>query len=171
MKNRYLQKLTKDIKEVPWDYDPGLDGLKGWMVLVIIGRFVAIIAALISIPNMLEYYGYLDWLDTFMTLSIAVLVPIDVIASIVILVFIFKENILFRKIFVIYTIYTLALTLAAMIYLKVAYDTTYTNPIFTLIGSAIWITYLYKSKRVKNTFIYPYLDFIDEIKYDKGYHI
>lgn len=33
--------------------------------------------------------------------------------------------------------------------------------ILSLISAAIWISYLYSSKRVKNTFIYPYCQFAD----------
>ena len=96
-----------------------------------------------------------------MTLSIAVLVPIDVVVNIIILVFIFKRNILFRKIFVIYTAYVLVVVLAGIIFLKLAFDIVNLQKFISFIGAAIWITYLYKSKRVKNTYIYPYLDFID----------
>ena len=160
MKNRYLEKLTRDIHDVPWDYDRDLNGIGGWMIIVIIGRFITIVMALVSIPQLMENYGYFSWLDTFVNLSLTVLVPIDVVVNIIILVFIFKRNILFRKIFVVYTIFILAVTVAGMIFLKLAFDTAYTQGLTSFIGAAIWITYLYKSKRVRNTFIYSHLDFI-----------
>ena len=65
---------------------------------------------------------------------------------------------MFRKWFVIYTICVNALSVAAFIFIQIMSGDFYTQTVGNIIGAAIWITYVYKSKRVKNTFIYPYLN-------------
>lgn len=159
MENKYLNKLSRNIKEVPDDYDTSLDGLGGWMMLIIIGRVLAIIIEVAYIPEGLSLFGYDHGLDVFLTISLAVLLPIEVIVNIVILFKIIDRNILFRKFFVIYAIFSFAFVLATTIYMTVAWNSFDWKFMGNAIGAVIWILYLYQSSRVRNTFIYPYMDF------------
>lgn len=140
----------------PEDYDPSLDGIGGWLVLIIIGRFLSIVFGVKGIFDFSAYAGYDPQLDVLVYSSIVFDVLITIALSGVILFFIFKRNILFRTMIIIQMgicfLYVVILTIYTSS-LGVAPDLAYN--IVAFIESALWVLYLYKSKRVKNTYIYP----------------
>jgi hypothetical protein len=97
-------------------------------------------------------------LDVFLYLGIGVDIIVGIAGSIVILIFMFSRNIAFRKLFVIQVCIILFLDIAMISYFSgLGYDlssTLTTDLIRSLVVGGIWILYLYKSKRVKNTYIY-----------------
>jgi len=143
----------------PDDYDPNLNGIGGWMILIIIGRFASIIQTVLIVPRTLSLLGFQSEVDVLLTVLLAVIIPLTVVTEIIILVLIFKKKILFRKVMTIYIIVNMAILLALTIYRSIALDDFDGTIIVSFISAAIWITYLYKSKRVKNTYIYPSMDF------------
>lgn len=160
MKNTYLEKLTRKIKDVPYDYDVALEGLGGWMVLFIIGRFLTMLSIISNAIKITDLLGIDKQIDVMLKFALAI-APIELILTILITYFIFKRNILFRKLFVIRIAISLVVTLGITIYGYVIFSVFDYHIITNLIGAAIWISYLYVSKRVKNTFIYPYCQFAD----------
>jgi len=146
--------------DYPDDYDPALNGIGGWLILVIIGRFIAIIMGIKSIVTLSGFLGVAPSFDGLLYIIIVALVLIYIILSGVILYFMFARKIVFRTLFVAQLVADLLfMVILSMVLSNRGYDSTYTGFIQTIIGGAIWIAYLYKSKRVKNTYIYPYQDF------------
>ncbi len=144
----------------PDDYDPALNGIGGWLVLVIIGRFLSIIMGIKSIADISKALGLEPSLDGLLYLMIIVFAAVYIILSGVVLYFIFSRKIVFRILFVAQVAADLVLAVVFnAILANKGYDTSYTGFFQTIIGGAIWIAYLYKSKRVKNTYIYPYQNF------------
>lgn len=160
MKNTYLEKLTRKIKDVPYDYDVALDGLGGWMVLFIIGLCLSLISMTTNAVKAINLLGIDKHADIMLKFAL-VITPIEFILTIIVICFIFKKNILFRKLYVIGVAISLVGAFSATIYGYVMFNVFSYQIISSLIGAAIWISYLYVSKRVKNTFIYPYCQFAD----------
>ena len=141
----------------PWDYDPSLNGLGGWMLIVIIFRFLTILSGMLSIAGVLALDAFtLSLLPGYVTFCIIWSVLVEVIWSVVILIFIFQRAIAFRLLFVIQICLSLLVAFGTWIYAAGwGLEPEYRDIVFTIIGGVIWIVYLYKSNRVKNTFIYP----------------
>ena len=158
--NQYLNtdnaQLSENIK--PTDYDPTLIGLGGWMTVVIIGRFLTIIMGVIDLMDLMQcfdYLGYTNTLDFIVYFGFIYDILIVIILSGVILYFIFKRNIIFRVLFVAQTISIMVFDIAISVYMTNLGVETDSSIVRNIIFGAIWIAYLYKSKRVKNTFLYP----------------
>jgi hypothetical protein len=143
---------------IPGDYDPSLNGVGGFLGFVILGRIVTIIMCIIDIPQCFSLLGLRSDLDVFLYLGIAIDIIAGIAGSIVILIFMFSRNIAFRTLFVIQVCIILFLDIAMLSYFSgLGYDlssTLTTDLIRSLVVGGIWILYLYKSKRIKNTYIY-----------------
>jgi hypothetical protein len=143
----------------PEDYDPTLNGIGGWLIVVIIGRILSIIVGIKDIGDVgaITVPSAYQWL---MDSCVAFDLIVNIAMSIVILVLMFTKKKSFRIIFVVQAVTSFLFLLFADIYLiNQGIDTQVTNLANPIVGGLIWITYLYKSKRVRNTFIYPYIDF------------
>ena len=144
----------------PDDYDPALNGVGGWLVLIIIGRILTIILGIKDIADLSALLGAVPSLDGLINASIICDIANNIVLSIVILCMMFARKIVFRPLIVIQVV-------AAILFVIISngiiggqgYQTTYSGLVSPIIGGAIWIAYLYKSKRVKNTYIYPSQDF------------
>ena len=144
----------------PYDYDPTLNGVGGWLVLVIIGRILTIIVGIRDIVDLSPVIGTVPSLDYLWILAIILDITVYIILSIVILVFMFSRKIVFRLLFVIQVAVVFIFSLWANIAISsLGYDADPSNIFRSVIVGVVWIIYLYKSKRVKNTYIYPYMDF------------
>ena len=159
MNKKYLEKLTNKIKDTPADYEPSLCGLGGWMTVVIIFRLLTVTLALLYIPDYIASLGNSIDEYYFGIINLVAYIPFEVGIHIAILIYIFKRNIMFRKLFVIYVVVAFLLNFGGALYLYIARDILSLQILFGLFSNALWILYMYKSKRVKNTFIYPYADF------------
>lgn len=149
--------FDKDYKpQLPYDYNEELNGLGGWLIVFIIARFLTIINALIGIVDASDLIGYVPWVDTWLYIAIAVTVIFDIGLSVAILFYIFKRNILFRILFIVQissTVLFIAIFSIALGY----YFESILGTIGTAIGIAIWTAYVFKSVRVKNTFIFAHM--------------
>lgn len=162
MKNSYLEKLTMNIKNIPYDYDKSLNGFGGWMAVFIIGHFLSILAIISGTVQLSDYRGFNEQIDTLINISI-VLAIVELILVIIVIYLIFKRNILFRKIFVIRVVVSIAFAVGLEIYIYTLFGTVdSTQILYSIVPAAIWVTYVYRSKRVKNTFIYPYCLYADD---------
>ncbi len=158
MKNRYLKKLVSNIKDTPEDYKLQLKGLAGTIIL-----FVAfcIVKILILLLNVVVHIGYLKTPEmlVYAVLMLAIYLPTDIGLTIAVVVYIFKKNIIFRKLFVIDTIVLIAAMTAAIVFSMIVFNDFYETAVIQSGIAGLWVLYLYVSKRVKNTFIYPHADF------------
>jgi threonine/homoserine efflux transporter RhtA len=144
----------------PYDYDPTLNGVGGWLVLVIIGRILTIIVGIRDIVDLSPVIGTVPSLDYLWILAIILDITVYIILSIVILVFMFSRKIIFRLLFVIQVAVVFFFSLWANITVyNLGYDVDPSGIFSSVAAGVVWIIYLYKSKRVKNTYIYPYMDF------------
>lgn len=168
--------------DYPYDYDQSLNGIGGWLVVVIIGRMIGIILAIKSIVDISSVFARISDLTPTMDARISGIIPtvdailtsgiilavFDILFEILILVFIFSRNIRFRILFVIEILVDLVYTLIVLIYQNnlindlgqvrnLGYSSGTPAIIGSIIGAIIWISYLYKSERIKNTYIYPKL--------------
>ena len=142
----------------PVDYDPTLNGLGGWLVVVIIGRILTILLGVLGITSESAYLGYSNSIDSLIYLELVIYILVSIIMSCVILYLMFKRNILFRRLFVIQTITIFLSNIILSLYVyNLGYEMSGSELASPLFAGVIWIIYLYKSKRVKNTFIYPKL--------------
>lgn len=145
----------------PYDYDTSLNGLGGWMILIIIGRVITILLNIKEIADIVPYLGLNPEADLFFYIIISIDILLGIVLTGAMLFFIFKRNILFRKLMVIQIAVSLAITFIVCIlfnsWAELSID------IFTgIVSGAIWITYLYRSVRVKNTFIYAHNHYEDD---------
>ena len=158
MENRYLKKLVSNIKDTPEDYKLPLKGIAGTLVI-----FMAfcIVKLIILIVNVVVHIGYLKTPEMFVytVLMLAVYLPADAGLTIAVIVLFFKKNILFRKLFVIDTVVLVVSMCAAFVFSFVVFGDLYETAIIHSAVAGLWVIYLYVSKRVKNTFIYPHADF------------
>lgn len=152
---------SRTYEKYPFDYDPALNGLGGWMILVIIGRLLTFFTYGSAIADLTLFLGYSPEADVYIYIMIALCVLFGIVLTGFILFFIFKRNIIFRKLLVIQIAISLGTTFLICILFNAWSE--FTRDIFTgIVGGAIWITYLYRSVRVKNTFIYAHNHYEDE---------
>lgn len=160
MNNTYLQKLTKKINNSPYDYDESLNGLGGWMVFFIIGQFLSLINMISSSFYSVKFLGINEHTDVIFKIALGI-TPILFILTIVTIYLIFKLNILFRRLYVIGVVTSVLVTVGVSIY-GYTYFGVISKEVSYSLGVVIWIIYLYRSKRVRNTFIYPFCQFADD---------
>ncbi len=135
--------------EYPYDYDPSLIGIGGWLILVVIGRILSVIIGVYNFANTLVIFNQYNVSD-FWSYAITCIEMLNGVGlSFVMLILIFKRNIVFRRLFVIQM--SIAILDALLIGI---YTSTYTTLISTIASTVVWTIYFYRSLRVKNTFIY-----------------
>lgn len=144
----------------PYDYDPSLNGVGGWLIVIIIGRILTIILGIKDIADLSAVMGVVPALDGLINASVIYDIANNIILSIVILCLMFARKIVFRLLIVIQVAAAILFVIISNgIIGGMGYQTTYTGLTSPIVGGAIWIAYLYKSRRVKNTYIYPFQDF------------
>ncbi len=140
----------------PNDYDPSLNGIGGWLVLVIIGRIISIILGAKDFFDLTKLIGQDPNFEGIIIFGIVMDITLVILLSAVILYFLFKRNILFRNLFVIQVSLGFLFNVFVLVYFSsLGVNLGAASLISPLISGVIWILYLYKSKRVKNTYIYP----------------
>ena len=140
----------------PPDYDPSLNGVGGWLILIIIGRVLTFIFSIKDMSECLSAYGINATFDFILTVGIILDVTLGIVFSVLVIVFMFKQNIVFRTLFVIQVSVMFVFNLAVILYVN-SLGISYGVPslVGNIIGGLIWILYVYNSKRVRNTYIYP----------------
>lgn len=142
-------------QQYPNDYDPSLNGLSGWLKLLIWGRYLGIAW---TIKNILFFISKMSLYTKSTTyIIIASFAIFGILLPAVTLFYMLKRNIVFRKIYVYEAAIGIVVYVALTIYLSnkgISLDILWL--IKAILPYAIWIPYLYKSKRVKNTYIYKY---------------
>lgn len=152
------EQLQQKPAEYPADYNPCLNGIGGWLILIIIGRILSVILGIKDIADSSAAYGFSPVFDTLLTVGIILDIVFSITASVVILILIFSRNILFRLLFVIQVVVMFIFNLIVIIYVNsLGYNFGSGMLIGSIIGGVIWILYVYRSARVKNTYIYPKL--------------
>lgn len=116
-------------------------GLDGWFTLIIIGLFGTIIVNIITVITLLPLDFSTVNMFYFSILIICVLNEVGL--SSIILLFIFKRNIVFRILFLIQT------CILGICFFLIPSGSSF----IPILARILWTVYLYRSERVKNTFI------------------
>lgn len=163
MKDRYLNKVLSKINGKPKDYDKNLIGVSGFMFIFAVFCFYMTFNSLI---NIIYHVGYLSSPDimVYAILMLAVYLPADIGLKIATIYYIFKKHIIFRKLYVINSILVVASMMTAFAYFMITEGLFYDTAIFQSALALLWIVYLYTSRRVKNTFIYPHCDYAKQVR-------
>ena len=141
----------------PDDYDTSLNGVGGWLALVVFSRFLSVISGILIIVKYTPYFGLSRQSDVYLGFLLGFYVIVYILGSVAILYMMFSRRIGFRKLFVIQCTVSICLYLLLFIlYGNIGAVSLASEFVQLLVFSAIWITYLYKSKRVRNTYIYPF---------------
>ena len=158
MENKYLNKLVSSIKDTPEDYKLPLKGIAGTLVVFVV---FCVVKLLILVVNIVVHIGYLKAPEmmVYTILMLAIYLPADFGLTIAVIVLFFKKNILFRKLFVIDTVILVFSMSAAFVFSLFVFGEFYETAIIHSAVAGLWVIYLYASKRVKNTFIYPHAAF------------
>ncbi len=125
-------------------------GLGGWFALIMIGLILSIIADIGGTVKLFQ--SDLSYMNLFFLLFFIICITNELILSAVILFFIFKRNILFRLLFVIQTC-VFAVCYFAYLFLCAFYNIPPDISFMTIFARILWTVYLFRSERVKNTFI------------------
>lgn len=149
-RERQLQKYYEDGPVGP-------TGIGGWLILLLIGRFLSIIAEIMAINNLISLYSHLHLTNTGVTIytiaGILALIHIGIELSIIILIFL--KRMFFRIMIVILIAFYAFCTIIYPILVANILGTTFTlNPttLTFFIVAIPWIIYIFISKRVRNTF-------------------
>lgn len=163
MKDKYLNKVLSKINGKPKGYDKNIIGISGFLFIFAVFCFYMTFNSLI---NIIYHVGYLSSPDilVYAILMLAVYLPADIGLKIAIIYYIFKKHIIFRKLYVINSILVVVSMMGAFVYFMVMEGVFYDAAIFQSVLAAVWIIYLYTSKRVKNTFIYPHSDYAKQAR-------
>lgn len=122
-------------------------GLGGWFAVIIIGLVGTVLFNVIGIFDVIPM---IDWphVQLFRVMLWLICLLNDIVLSLVILWFIHKRNIIFRTLYLIQTCLILFLFLILLVcYLQAV------APVYTLLARILWTVYLYRSQRVRNTFL------------------
>ena len=144
----------------------GPKGLGGWLIVVGLGLF----SKLIWIVRDLEYYyfpifsdgtwsflsdpsssAYDPFLSFFIIWEIVFSIALAVMQVILIYLF-FQRSFWFPKAYIWTLVAGIVFTISDAVILNIFYNEPYTYGVNWIITSSIWIAYMLKSKRVKNTF-------------------
>lgn len=121
---------------------PELTGIGGWLIVMMIGLMGSILLEAVSLYIDLAAGTYLEFGLDLCFLSFAIIC----------LVFMFRHSRHFPKLGIALYVFGLLNNL----FFYVTHDSppnTIGSIVGSLIGTAIWVTYLLRSKRVKNTFV------------------
>jgi len=140
----------------PDDYNPSLNGIAGWLVVVVLGLVLTIILSIAYIVKLASYWGLNSLADTLIAIIIPYYAVVCILGSGAILYCMFTRRILFRTLYVIQAVVSLILLIVIASIAGSSGADASGDILKSLVSSVIWITYLYKSSRVRNTFIYPY---------------
>ena len=140
----------------PDDLYTNLNGLGGWMAVVIIGRILNII---LTIKDMAAWPFYRILIGNFYAIIIVYDVVVGLCLSVTILYFIFQRKIIFRRLLVIQIAISIVIAGATFVLTLILLSpgdngSDMAQLIINIISGVVWILYLYRSARVKNTFIY-----------------
>ena len=125
-------------------------GLGGWLTLFIISQLGVVVSIVSKLSELLLR---LSSLNAFLLAYNFLLIFTHGIFPIVILVFLFKGNMLFRSLYLIQTI-ILAFCVLALSILSIYSNNLVTyGSLLPLLICILWTIYLYRSERVKNTFL------------------
>lgn len=136
---------------------PSVVGLGGWFVFIIIGEILAVISNVISIFILIPDIGVNSKFDMYVYFSIG-LVLISIFISAAILYLIYTRNIFFRILFIVQIAIGFTCFIASFIFHINGWDISQGSNSYNITWPIIWVIYLYKSKRVKNTFIHGHLN-------------
>jgi hypothetical protein len=117
-------------------------GLGGIFILFIIGLYVDILMNTFVMIDILSYD--LTKANLFILTIIFIFLTNEVVMSAFILYFVFRRNIIFRKLYLIQT------CIFAVCYIFLF---SVNMPIFSILMRILWTLYLFRSVQVKNTFI------------------
>lgn len=160
--------MDRSAVSYPKDYNPELNGIDGWLIFIVILEAGLASSGMYYILRYFRSIGAIFQLYIRIGIIMAALWIVLIAGSVWILIMIYKRRILFRRLFVIQTFLVVALYPLLFIFanpqtggidgiLPVLIRTVMTSDfIITLVRGVIWITYLFKSKRVRNTYIYPF---------------
>jgi hypothetical protein len=139
----------------PPDYDPAFNEIGGWLILVIIGRILTIYDVF-NLPSLLPYFGYETILDIYIIITACFALIGELALSVFIIAFIFLRKIMFRKLYIIQCSLQIIFLLFTLFFFSVfRSDISWNIWVFAIGFGIILIPYLFLSKRVKNTYIYP----------------
>lgn len=130
-------------KQPPW-------GLGGWFTLVMIGLVGMIILGIMSVLEVVQI-EYTQINPYFLVLFIICILN-EVCLSVAILFFIYKRNILFRLLFIVQTCVLIFCSFVDF-YLSLSFGFQAEFSLLSVLGRILWTVYLFRSERVKNTFI------------------
>ncbi len=124
-------------------------GLGGWFTFIIIGLIVLIISGVVGLSQMLSYLVYYP---VYFIIFLSICIINELFLSAVLLFFIYKRNIIFRKLYVIQTCILIASLLFIFI-LSFLFSISTDFSILGILARILWTVYLFRSERVHNTFI------------------
>ncbi len=155
----------------PPDYDPSLNGIGGWLILVIIGRILTFYN-IFNLSGALPYFGYVTIIDIYLIITACLTIG-ELALSVFIIAYIFLRKIMFRKLYIIQCILQIIFLLFKIFIFSVDRSEIGWNIWLSAVGfGIILIPYLFLSKRVKNTYIYPglFLHYDDMYGYVTKHH-
>ena len=127
-----------------------LYGFGGCFVLIIINLFGNIIISIIDFFDLLNAFSQLN--GGLIAIFIAAYLN-NIGLSGIIAVYIIKRRILFRKLYLIQTCISLALCFLLAFFIPLYYDRTIVQMVIAMLIRALLTVYLFRSVRVKNTFV------------------
>ncbi len=141
--------------------EDGPEGIGGWLVLFIIGRFLGIILLFVLLINVINIINNpamqmlvekgAGFIPTVFILQYAISMAMEIS----ILVLLFMKRILFRTLFVGYAVFSLVVGFGFPIMVGSIFGAAApidVSMIVSLFLTILWITYLFASSRVRNTF-------------------
>jgi hypothetical protein len=147
---------TKPVKR-----QTGLEGIGGWLYLIAIGLVISPLLTLGSLIELFDVYSYVDVGALKSVLLLEIIFNLVVFTLVVLVIYHFaKMKKFFPHIFTIFLITNVVILIvdnemanAVLEFTTEENTETYAAIARSIIYAAIWIPYVYKSKRVKNTFI------------------
>ena len=116
-------------------------GLSGWFSLIVIGLFGTILLDIVTVVPLLPID--LSIVNMFFFVVFLISLLNEVVLSAVILILIFKRSIIFRVLFLIQT----CILGACILIIQDG------SSLIQMLARILWTVYLFRSERVKNTFI------------------